>query len=164
MRRIETQFGVYIVLAFVLGLAFPLAHAQFQAPNSAGASSIPLDSVIQPQELNALLQKPGHKPRLILQVGSHLLFAEAHIPGSEYAGPGSQPAGQQILRTRVASLPKNDLIVLYCGCCPWQRCPNVGPAYRLLHDMGFTNVRVVYMAGNFGDDWVAKGFPVEKGR
>jgi hypothetical protein len=52
---------------------------------------------------------------------------------------------------------KKKLIVLYCGCCPWGRCPNVGPAYKALHDQGFTNVKVLYLANNFGDDWVAKG-------
>jgi hypothetical protein len=29
--------------------------------------------------------------------------------------------------------------------------------------MGFTHVKVVYMASNFGADWVSKGFPVERG-
>jgi hypothetical protein len=54
--------------------------------------------------------------------------------------------------------------VLYCGCCPWGRCPNVGPAYKYLYDQGFTNVKVLYMANNFGDDWVAKGYKVEHGQ
>jgi hypothetical protein len=30
--------------------------------------------------------------------------------------------------------------------------------------MGFTNVEVLYLADNFGADWVSKGYPVEKGR
>jgi hypothetical protein len=29
--------------------------------------------------------------------------------------------------------------------------------------MGFTNVKVLYLADNFGADWADKGFPVEKG-
>jgi hypothetical protein len=70
----------------------------------------------------------------------------------------------QLLESKVASTPKNALIVIYCGCCPWNRCPNVGPAYARLHDLGFTNVKVLYMANNFGDDWVAKGYRVEQGQ
>jgi len=119
---------------------------------------------MQPAQLNQLLQKPSKQPPLILQVGSHLLFTEAHIPGSEYAGPGSRPAGLDMIRMRVNSVPKNRLIVLYCGCCPWNRCPNVGPAFHLLQSLGFTNVKVLYMASNFGDDWAAKGFSVAKGQ
>jgi hypothetical protein len=29
--------------------------------------------------------------------------------------------------------------------------------------MGFTKVRVLYIANNFGADWVAKGYPTAKG-
>jgi hypothetical protein len=30
--------------------------------------------------------------------------------------------------------------------------------------MGFTNVKVLYLADNFGANWVDKGYPVERGR
>jgi hypothetical protein len=144
------------------------AAGQWAAPPSSSASSIPASVLLQPEELNHLLQTPAaekpliEKP-LILQVGSHVLFTQAHIPRAEYAGPGSQDAGAQILRNRVGPLPRKTFIVLYCGCCPWGRCPNVGPAYKLLLDMGFTRVKVLYLADNFGADWVNKGFPVESG-
>src|SRR5580698_604914 len=127
------------------------------------ASSIPTADLIQPAELTASLQSASPQP-LILQVGSHVLFAEAHIPGSEYAGPTNQPTGIQSLKDRVAALPKDTAIVLYCGCCPWDRCPNIAPAYNLLHTMGFTNLKVLYIADNFGSNWVVKGYPVAKGR
>jgi hypothetical protein len=39
----------------------------------------------------------------------------------------------------------------------------VGPAYKRLHDLGFTNVKVLYLANNFGDDWLYKGYRVEQG-
>jgi hypothetical protein len=29
--------------------------------------------------------------------------------------------------------------------------------------MGFTNVKVLYIADNFGADWVERGYPVAKG-
>ena len=40
---------------------------------------------------------------------------------------------------------------------------NVKPADDTLHAMGFTNVKVLYIADNFGADWVEKGYPVAKG-
>ena len=67
------------------------------------------------------------------------------------------------MRTRVALLNRKTFIVLYCGCCPWNRCPNVAPAFKLLRDLGFTSVKVLYMANNLGSDWVDKGYPVERG-
>ncbi len=127
------------------------------------AATIPAGALIQPEDLAAALKK-GSTPRpLILQVGSHVLFAEAHIPGSEYAGPGGQEEGLQVLRTRVADVPKDTPIVIYCGCCPWSRCPNIAPAYDQLRTLGFKQVRVLYIADNFGANWVDQGYPVAKG-
>lgn len=153
------------VLAVFCGLQGRMwAAAQWTPPPAASAFSIPQAQLLQPEELNRLLHARGAERPLILQVGSHVLFAEAHIPGSEYAGAGSQDAGLQQLRARVGSLPRKTFIVVYCGCCPWNRCPNVWPAYRALTDMGFTRVKVLYLADNFGADWANKGFPVESGR
>jgi thiosulfate/3-mercaptopyruvate sulfurtransferase len=64
----------------------------------------------------------------------------------------------------VKSLPHDKLIVLYCGCCPWGHCPNVRPAYHQLNAMGFNHVKVLYIANNFGTDWVDKGYPTIKGQ
>ena len=119
---------------------------------------------MQPEELARLLRASGRVRPLILQVGSHMMFAQAHIPGSEYIGPGSQAAGLEQLKARVGRLDRKTEIVLYCGCCPWNRCPNVGPAYKMLTDLGFTRARVLYIANNFGADWVEKGYPVEAGQ
>ena len=91
------------------------------------------------------------------------LHPQAHIPGSEYIGPASSETGLQSLRKRVESAPRSKFIVLYCGCCPWSHCPNVKPADDALRAMGFTNVKILYIANNFGADWVEKGYPVGKG-
>jgi hypothetical protein len=137
-------------------------RAQFSVP-SASATGIPESDRIQPPALAKLLSsKEGEKP-LMIQVGSRVMFAQAHIPDSVYAGPGSQPAGLQVLESKVASSAKGKLIILYCGCCPWPKCPNIGPAYKRLRELGFTNIKALYIANNFGDDWVAKGFPVAQG-
>jgi len=154
-------FAALMLLCFAAGGM--RAGGQWAAPSPSSASSIPTSMLLQPEELNRLLQTSGADKPLVLQVGSRVLFDQAHIPKSEFAGPGSQDAGAQVLRNRVAKLPRKTFIVLYCGCCPWGRCPNVGPAYKLLLDMGFTRVKVLYLADNFGADWVNKGFAVESG-
>ena len=119
--------------------------------------------LINPDELVKTLQSAqGEKP-LAIQVGSHVLYSQAHIPGSEYIGPASGESGLQALRKRVDPLPRNRFIVLYCGCCPWNHCPNVKPANEALRAMGFTNIKILYLANNFGADWVEKGYPVAKG-
>ncbi len=144
--------------AVLLLLLLPLASAQSGKP----ASDIPEGALINPSNVASLVQSKAEKP-LVLQVGSHVLFQQAHIPGSEYAGAASTAEGREQLRKRVASLPKNMSIILYCGCCPWEHCPNVQPAYKELHDLGFKNVKVMFVQNNFGKDWVEKGYPVAKG-
>jgi rhodanese-related sulfurtransferase len=144
------------------GILIAAGVAVYAIPSHAQASAIPSARLIQPEELVKILQGSGEKP-LMIQVGSHVLYAQAHIPGSEYIGPAASEAGLQQLRKRVESLPKNKSIVLYCGCCPWGHCPNVKPAYDALTAMGFTNFKVLYIADNFGANWVDKGYPVAKG-
>jgi thiosulfate/3-mercaptopyruvate sulfurtransferase len=130
------------------------------------AQNIPLDPQIPPKqmmspaELNDLLKST--KP-LILSIGPRSLYDQGHITGAEFIGSTSTPEGVQALKARVASLPKNSLIVVYCGCCPWSHCPNVHPAYKQLRNLGYTNVRVLYIANNLGADWVNKGYPTSKG-
>jgi len=127
------------------------------------AGLIPTSRLINPDELVKILQlAKGEKP-LMIQVGSHVLYSQAHIPGSEYIGPATSENGLQQLRQRVQSLPRSKFIIIYCGCCPWSHCPNVKPADDALRALGFTNVRVLYVANNFGADWVEKGYPVAKG-
>jgi thiosulfate/3-mercaptopyruvate sulfurtransferase len=134
---------------------------------SAAAQSEPAESgfgeLIQPVELAAILKSPKEKKPLLLQVGFHVLYVQAHIPGSEYQGPASRRDGLEELRKRVENLPRSTFIVLYCGCCPWVHCPNVKPASELLREMGFTDVRLLFIGENLGADWVAKGYPVASG-
>lgn len=127
------------------------------------ASLISSSHLIDPDELVQLLRSSKSPKPLLIHVGPHMLYLQAHIPGSEYIGPASSPSGLEHLRKRVASLPRNKFIVLYCGCCPWNHCPTVKPADDTLREMGFTNVKVLYIANNFGADWVYKGHPTAKG-
>jgi len=117
--------------------------------------------LIQPAELVELLKSKKEAQPLILQVGVLALYNQGHIPGSEYAGPASDPTGLQKLRQRVKELAKDKFIVFYCGCCPWKDCPNIKPAQQELKALGFNNTKLLYLPSNFKIDWVAKGYPVE---
>jgi thiosulfate/3-mercaptopyruvate sulfurtransferase len=120
--------------------------------------------LIQPAELNKILQGPAKERPLIIQVGFRTMYEQAHIPGSEYVGAAFTAEGLKELHQRVQGVRQSRFIVLYCGCCPWSHCPNVQPAYKELQSMGFRNVRVLYIESNFGADWVDKGYPVDRGQ
>ncbi len=158
MKHSTTKVLLALALALVVGTHAGPARAQHKP-----AASIPKADLIQPADLAASLKKTSEPRPLILQVGSHVLYTEAHIPGSEYAGPGGQDGGLAVLRSRVANLPRGTFIVLYCGCCPWDHCPNIAAAYDQLRALGFTRVKALYIAENFGANWVDMGYPVAKG-
>ena len=159
MAMLSTKLGrVALLSSLLIGPILFLGRASpFQA------ATIPASQRLNPDDLVKILQSPKAEKPLIIQVGFHTLFAQAHIPGAEYAGPGSTDAGLDQLRKRVASLSRDKFILLYCGCCPWDHCPNLQPAADTLRGLGFTNVKVLYIANNFGADWVDKGYPVVHG-
>lgn len=149
------------VMAALVAAAMLLFAGQVSAASQSTAS-IPQARLVQPADFAALLQDPAASKPLMLNVGFKTMFDQAHIPGSEYAGPGNTAAGLQVLRDRVAALPKDAAIMIYCGCCPWTRCPNMAAAYDVLTELGFTSVTAMQINDNFGTDWVDKGFPTAK--
>jgi rhodanese-related sulfurtransferase len=153
-----------LLLLPLLGASAQSTH-QATGPGSSSTTAQELgpSDLIQPQELADILRSSRSEKPLILQVGFRILFQQAHIPGAEYAGPASTADGLQQFHKRVENVPRKKLIVLYCGCCPWSHCPNVNPAFAALRNMGFKNVKVLYIASNFGADWADKGYPVTRG-
>jgi thiosulfate/3-mercaptopyruvate sulfurtransferase len=117
------------------------------------------DSQISSEQLAARMKTA--KP-LVIHTGFAVLYRSAHITGSVYAGPGSKPEGLDSLKALVAKEPRDREIVIYCGCCPWDKCPNIRPAFAALHDMGFTHVSALYVPETLAKDWIDKGLPTEK--
>jgi rhodanese-related sulfurtransferase len=119
--------------------------------------------LLEPAALAASLQAGKSKPPVILAVAFPVLYNNKHLPHAIFAGPGSTPAGIDALKKAVADLSKDSDIVIYCGCCPMEKCPNVRPAYSTLKQMGFTMVRVLRVPTNMATDWFDKGYPSENG-
>lgn len=119
--------------------------------------------IVQPAALAAELKQEKDPFPVVIYVGVRTLYTGAHIPGAVFHGPGSSEQGLADLKEYAATLPKNSDIVLYCGCCPLDRCPNLRPAFTALDKMGFKRLRVLILPTSFAADWIEKGYPVEKG-
>jgi len=119
------------------------------------------DELVQPEDLVHSLSGE-HKP-IVLQVGILRLYRLNHIVGSKYAGQANTPEGLETLKKLTTGMDRASEIVYYCGCCPWKDCPNMRAAHKALKELGFKNVKALYIANSFGQDWVMKGLPVEKG-
>jgi thiosulfate/3-mercaptopyruvate sulfurtransferase len=114
-------------------------------------------------QLNSQLAAVKAGKIVLIQVGFLTMYKLGHIPGSKYAGAASNAEGLAALQKLVAKLPRNQEIVIYCGCCPWDDCPNIRPAFRALKEMGFSNLKVLDIPERLGTDWTAKEFPIVRG-
>jgi thiosulfate/3-mercaptopyruvate sulfurtransferase len=113
--------------------------------------------LVQPEQVSKDLRTP-----LLIHVGFPVLYRATHITGSVFAGPGSKEEGIADLKKAVAGQPRTREIVLYCGCCPFDKCPNIRPAFAALHEMGFTHVKAMVVPTNLKTDWIDKGYPTDK--
>jgi len=115
--------------------------------------------LIEPSALVKALE--SKTPPYVICVAFPLLYHGKHIPRAIFAGPGYKPEGIASLKAAASALPKDENIVIYCGCCPMEKCPNVRPAYAALKQMGFTKVRVLDVPTSMHADWYSRGYPSE---
>ncbi len=145
----------FCVILLISALTRNLAIAMPEDPWTAAQA-------VQPAQLVIELQQEKDRHVLIIYVGVRTLFNGGHIPGAVYYGPGSAEQGISDLKKYAATLPKNADVVLYCGCCPLEKCPNLRPAFTALKDLGFARLRVLILPTSFNTDWAEKGYPVQK--
>jgi thiosulfate/3-mercaptopyruvate sulfurtransferase len=120
--------------------------------------------VVQPKALADRIQAKEQAKPIIYYVGFPTLYRNgSRVTGATLQGPCSKAEGLEALKKTVSALSRDKELFIYCGCCPFVKCPNIRPAYSALHEMGFTNVKVVAMETNLHTDWVEKGYPSEKG-
>jgi thiosulfate/3-mercaptopyruvate sulfurtransferase len=117
-------------------------------------------ALVQPQDFSKQLAAREARPAVFM-VGPNVLYRSKHIVGSVFAGQGRDEAGLAMLKAEAGKLPRDREVVVYCGCCPWDRCPNIKPSVDLLKEMGFTNVKALYLATGFKADWLDKGYDAE---
>jgi len=112
--------------------------------------------LMEPADLAARLLKPSATEPLVICVGPSGL-----IKGSVETGPAHEQKNIDSLRTLLAKQDRNKEIVIYCGCCPFEHCPNIRPAFTLLNNMHFTHARLLDLSHNIKVDWIDHGYPVK---
>jgi hypothetical protein len=112
------------------------------------------NQLMQPADLAKLIGTPNAP--VIFDIGP-----AGKIKGAIYIGPVKDDEGIAALKAQLSKLSKTTAIVVYCGCCPYEHCPNIRPAYKLLTEMGFTDAKLLDMPHNLKTDWIDKGYAVE---
>ena len=110
--------------------------------------------LMAPADLAAMINDPNAKKPVILCVGPGAL-----IKGSLDMGPANEKINLEKLKQQLSKLPRDTNVVIYCGCCPFEHCPNIRPAFNLLNEMKFSNAHLLNLEHNIKTDWVAKGYP-----
>lgn len=111
--------------------------------------------LLAPADLAKVLNNPKSPQPIVFSVGM-----QAIVKGSIDIGPTMRVANLNILEQKLKKLSKNSQIVIYCGCCPFSRCPNIRPAMALLKNMQFTNYKLLNLPQNVKVDWIDKGYPM----
>src|SRR5882672_6609027 len=134
--------ALFCVILLISALTRNLAVAMPSDPWTAAQT-------VQPAQLVTELQEVKDPHVLVIYVGARTLYNGGHIPGALFYGPGSSERGIADLRKYAATLPERSDVVLYCGCCPLEKCPNLRPAFTWLKDMGFARLRVLLLPPSF---------------
>jgi hypothetical protein len=111
------------------------------------------DQLLQPSELAATI-KDNKETSVVFSIGPG-----AVIPHSRDMGMIKEEENMKKFKGELETLPRDTSVIIYCGCCPYEHCPNVRPAIQLLKDMKFTNYKLLDLPHNIKIDWINKGYP-----
>lgn len=113
--------------------------------------------LMPPADLAAIINSKTDAKPLIISIGP-----DALVVGSVDIGPANDKGNLDKLKQLLAKEKKDRSIVIYCGCCPFEHCPNIRPAFTLLNEMKFTNQKLLSLQHNIKIDWINKGYPTVK--
>lgn len=132
-------------LVIILCTSFKAPQTEIWKPNQ----------LMPPADLAAIIKNPTVTKPLIISIGPGAI-----ITGSIDIGPANDSANLKKLRHFLVNEKKDRDIVIYCGCCPFEHCPNIRPAFKLLNEMGFINHKLLSLQHNIKIDWINMGYPI----
>jgi len=146
MKSIKSAAYI-ITLVLLIGLAHD-GIAQSGEPWAA-------KDLMQPAALASMIKDAKAQKPVIYNIGPL-----ADIKGAVAIGSTNDKANLAKLRKALSSVPKDKVVVIYCGCCPFRNCPNIRPAFALLKELGFTNPKLLNLSQNLKVDWTDYGYPM----
>ena len=148
----KTKISIFLLVAITTSV---FAYNLFSSPGV--PESWTTQQLLNPADLAIVLNNPKSPQPIVFSVGM-----QAIIKNSIEIGPAMMKDNLNKLKQRLDKLPKNSNIVVYCGCCPFERCPNVRPAIELLKTMQFTNYKLLNLPQNIKVDWIDHDYPMNE--
>jgi hypothetical protein len=147
MKKMKNR-GIAL-FTLILMLATTVLRAQTGEPWTA-------KDLMEPEALASILSNPKAQKPVIFNIGPL-----ANINGAVSIGSTTNKANLDKLGKALAGVPKDKMMVIYCGCCPFRNCPNIRPAFNLLKERGYTKPRLLNLKQNLKVDWTDFGFPMD---
>ena len=113
------------------------------------------EQLLEPRDLALTINTPQSHQPIVLSVGP-----AAVIKNSIDIGATREKENLDKLKQHLKDVSKDETLVLYCGCCPFDKCPNIRPAFDLLNQLGFKNHKLLNLPHNIKMDWIDHGYPV----
>lgn len=113
------------------------------------------DQLMNPEALANILRNPAAQQPLIFNIGPM-----ENIKGATSIGPTKDKNNLAKLKQALSTIPKDRMVIIYCGCCPIRVCPNIRPAFELLKERKFTRPRLLNLEHNLKTNWIDPGYPM----
>lgn len=151
-RKMKKNFILLLIC-----IAFPALFA-FHSSNPAESPQEPWkpEQLMNPADLAKNINNPMARKYKIFNIGP-----SGAIKGSIEIGAAEHKANLGQLFVELQDLDRDEPIVVYCGCCPFNVCPNIRPAFQALNELGFSNHYLLNLSENLKVDWINKGYPME---
>jgi thiosulfate/3-mercaptopyruvate sulfurtransferase len=162
-KRLQNLFVASVLIVLIAASAMIVSVPAIRGDEKKIADPWADSQLVQPAKFAHELVDKSLSVPTVIYVGFRSLYAGGHIPGASYHGTASTEEGLADLKKWADTLPRTTELVIYCGCCPFEKCPNIRPAYSALDKMGFKKMRVIVFPTSFAADWAEKGYPIQKG-
>jgi hypothetical protein len=141
----------FTLLAFMFVILF-----SGQLFSQSGSDPWTSKDLMDPAFLANILRDPKTAKPSIFNIGPL-----DNIKGAVKIGSVANKNNLAKLKEALSKIPKDKVVVIYCGCCPFRNCPNIRPAFSLLKEMKFTKPRLLNLPQNIKVDWTDQGYPME---
>jgi len=151
----ETVRRYFVAAVLLLGVTLLVV---FSRSLVAGSDPWAKAQTVRPADLARELENPRPHPPWFLLASSICRPPQT----SRARGITARQAARKVSKeftTLATSVPRTANLVMFCGCCPIDRCP----AVKALQGLGFNNVRVLLLPTDFETDWAETGLPYDQG-
>jgi thiosulfate/3-mercaptopyruvate sulfurtransferase len=112
--------------------------------------------LLEPDALAIMLGNAKAQKPVIFNIGP-----PGNIKGAIAIGSTPNKANLEKFSKALVNIPKDKMVVIYCGCCPFRNCPNIRPAFNLLKERGYKNPRLLNLKQNLKVDLTDYGYPMD---